>query len=106
MPSEVFGPMPKSSAMTSNLRNLALTLQIWERNNYNNAELMLNKRLKNIKPKQITLIKAKLARLQKSKTGELGFEPRQTAPEAVVLPLHYSPRKKESDHCIKVQVLH
>ena len=25
------------------------------------------------------------------KTGELGFEPRQTAPEAVVLPLHYSP---------------
>jgi hypothetical protein len=27
-------------------------------------------------------------------TGELGFEPRQTDPESVVLPLHYSPLRK------------
>ena len=45
-------------------------------------------------------------RFESDKTGELGFEPRQTAPEAVVLPLHYSPRNKEPNHCIKVQVLH
>lgn len=44
--------------------------------------------------------------LEKSKTGELGFEPRQTAPEAVVLPLHYSPIDKELRHSIKVWILH
>ncbi len=27
-------------------------------------------------------------------SGELGFEPRQTAPEAAVLPLHHSPLMK------------
>jgi len=27
-------------------------------------------------------------------TGELGFEPRQSAPEALVLPLHHSPKRK------------
>ena len=51
-------------------------------------------------------MKEKLGGLEKAKTGELGFEPRRTAPEAVVLPLHYSPNNKEHNHCIKVQVLH
>ena len=46
-------------------------------------------------------MKEKLGGLEKSKTGELGFEPRQTAPEAVVLPLHYSPRKKNPTTVIK-----
>ena len=45
-------------------------------------------------------------RFESDKTGELGFEPRQTAPEAVVLPLHYSPNNKDPKHCIKVQFLH
>jgi len=60
MPSEVFGPMPKSSAMTSNLRNLHSHYKL-RRDNYNIPKLMLNKMLGNIKPKQITLMKEKLA---------------------------------------------
>ena len=42
-----------------------------------------------------------ISEVEKAKTGELGFEPRQTAPEAVVLPLHYSPRKKNPTTVIK-----
>ena len=54
MPSDVFGPMPKSSATTSNLRKPAPALQIKERNNHNDANEIISKRLKNIKTKELT----------------------------------------------------
>ena len=42
-----------------------------------------------------------------STTGELGFEPRQTAPEAVVLPLHYSPfRERDGSRASQVRQDH
>jgi hypothetical protein len=41
-----------------------------------------------------TLMESKVARILEAEkeAGELGFEPRLTDPESVVLPLHYSPR--------------
>lgn len=39
-----------------------------------------------------------------AETGELGFEPRQTDPESVVLPLHHSPKTLAQDKRRKIEV--